>query len=74
MGVLKIISQMADEWSPISCILERGEEEFQVTMSLEVGATPLCTTNLNKIEFLMYYVFTDADIIAQYTEREKSKF
>ena len=59
---------MADELNHISHILERVEEEFQVAMREEVGDTPPCTTNLNKIEFLVYL------LIAQYKEREKSKF
>ena len=45
---------MADKWIHISHILEREEEEFQAAMKVEVGATPLCTTSLNKIEFLIY--------------------
>ena len=53
-GVLRIISQMADGWSCLSCILEREEEEFQMAIRAEVGATPPCTVNLSKIEFLLY--------------------
>ena len=60
--VLEIDLQMADEWSHISHILEREEEEFQAAMRAEVDTTSLCTINSNKIEFLKY--FTDADIIA----------
>ena len=52
---------MADEWSHISHILEREEEEFQAAMRVEVSATPLCITDLDKIKLL---IFTDADIIA----------
>ena len=52
--VLSMILKMADEWSHISCILEREEEEFQAVMTAEVGATFLCTTKLDKIEFLVY--------------------
>ena len=72
MEVLDIESQVADKWSPISSILEKKEEEFQAAMRAEVGTTPLCTINSNKMEFLK--VFTGADIITQYTEMEKSKF
>ena len=43
---------MADEWSHISCILEREDEEFQAAMRAQVDIIPLCTTNSNKIEFL----------------------
>ena len=45
---------MADEWSYISHILQREEEEFQAAMRVGVGATLLCTTDLDKIELLMY--------------------
>ena len=45
---------MADTWTHITHILGREEEEFQAPMSVEVGATSLCTTDLDKIEFLMY--------------------
>ena len=44
--------QIANEWSHVSHILER--EEFQAAMREEVGAIPLYTTDLDKIEFLMY--------------------
>ena len=45
---------MEDKWSHISHILEREKEQFQAAIRVEVGATPLCTTNLNNIEFLIY--------------------
>ena len=45
---------LADKWSCISHILEREEEEFQAAKRVEVGATPLCTTDLDKTEFLKY--------------------
>ena len=45
---------MANEWSHISHILEWEEEEFQATMRTEVSATPLYTTDLDRIESLMY--------------------
>ena len=54
MEVLSIISQMTDKWGHISHILEREEEEFQATVTAEVGAASLSTTNSNKIEFLKY--------------------
>ena len=60
---------MEEEWSHISHILEREEEEVQAAMRVEVGATHLCTTHLDKTEFSC--VFTEADIIA---EMENSKF
>ena len=45
---------MADKWSCILHILEQEEEESQAAMRVEVGHTPLCTTNVNKIEFIMH--------------------
>ena len=45
---------MVNKWSHISHIVEREEEEFQAAMMVEVGATPLYTSDLDKIEFLMY--------------------
>ena len=43
---------MADDWSQISHIPEREEEEFQAAMRAEVDITSICTTNSNKIKFL----------------------
>ena len=56
----------------ISCVLEQEKKEFQEAMWVEVGTTSFCTTNSRKIEFSK--VFTGADIIAQYTEMEESRF
>ena len=66
---MSIISQMADNWSHISCILERVEEEFQAAMRAEVGATSLCFTNSNKIEFLKYLLM----LLSPSTEKWKSQ-
>ena len=50
----KYFLQMADEWSCISHVLEREEEEFQAATRAEAGATPLCTNDLDKTELFMY--------------------
>ena len=62
----------ADNLDQISCVLEWEEREFQEAMRAEVGTASLCTPDLSKMEFLK--VFTGADIMAQYTEMEESKF
>ena len=63
---------MADEWSHISYILERQEEEFKAAMREEVGATLLYTTDVDKIEFLMYLLMLILSPNRQ--KMEKSKF
>ena len=69
-----IFFQMADELSHISHILERKEEEeeFHAAMRAEVGATPVYTTDVDKIEFLMYLL--TLILLPSRQKMEKSKF
>ena len=64
---------MANEWSHISHILEREEEEeYQAAMRVEVGASPLDMTDLDKIEVLMYLLMLILSSIRQ--KMEESRF
>ena len=66
------IFQMANEWSHISHILEREEEEFQTAMRVEVGVTPHYATGLDKIEFLIYLL--TLILLPSMQKMQKSKF
>ena len=68
----KYFLEMADKWSCISHILERGEEEFQSAMRVVVSATPLYTTDLGKIECLMYVLMLILSPIRQKWKSQNS--